>query len=1470
MRLRLTTFILAVLIGALLPGCSDDTVACGDCNDNVACTVDSCDADGNCVNEPDDNLCGNNEVCHDTQGCVQLLPCQQDTECDDTNPCTDDVCDPVDSICRYTNNTAACDDDDACTNSDICGDGSCAGTPINCDDANACTDDACDPVSGNCQNTIDTTNECDDGLECTVNDACLGSGACAGEWDTVNCGCDSDDDCSVLTNACNTGRCETATGACFSEVQVGQGCSDGDACSESDVCQADGSCVGSSKDCSDGNSCTDDSCDPANGNCLNDIDISNTCDDSDPCTTTDSCQADGSCAGSPKDCSDGDDCTDDSCEPASGNCLNEIDISNTCDDGDPCTTSDACLVDGSCLGTQKDCSDSNDCTDDSCDSASGNCLNDIDVTNSCDDGDACTLSDACQVDGSCAGSQKDCSDGNDCTDDLCDSLTGDCSNPIDVSNACDDDEVCTINDACLVDGSCAGEWDVANCGCTENSHCSSLDDDCNLGRCDTDSNSCYAEPQVDQVCSDGNDCTINDLCQADGSCDGTPVSCSASYPCPDADAGNDLMVDAGQPFSLDGSSTTNPQNVTLLWSWTGEAGAPALTGADTSTPSGTATVCGSFVYTLEVTEPCGLSDTDTVVLTVAANGPYVSNTTCDSALECGTVDYPWCTIQSGINNTATSPVMVAGVAGLPYIESPIMADGIDVLGGYEPTFSAGRNADPFTNDTLIELASEFGLQWPPGAAALIDGFTLTLVDGTGADRFACFGDGSTDMALANILTNSSMSGAVTGVAYGVIQTPGSGGSLSISGSFINTGDADNISAAVVTVGSGPVTISDSSLTAADGAFSIGLFDVGQGWFEVSGGDITAGTGSILSSGIRADLSTGPNPGGRLAGVIITGGLAPSAYGVNFINTGACEIDGCTITGGGEATDSANEAIGVLTQAVGRVIITASPITGATPPVDGPMGLGVGVQLNGSADGLATVAIIDGSDISGGDVAEMRQGIHSDSVPLTLTTSNVAGSLTFGSVNAVGVLIDGFIPGASHLLNNNVSIEGGPAASSNTAPYQAFGVVVSTVNSVTISDNGPIQGCSPHCMGPGFDDNNPAFGVGIMVRMGAGHVIDINESILGGPHVGAPEFTTHVGVMAGFADSSGIATLVEPTIENNTLIAGNLDPDQRPTSSVGVFSRDVRMLAIGNTQILGGYALDNATGIAVLPRLVGINYVDIVDNSIGGGAAMSTTGAAIAGSELFLLSNVIDGCGLAGSDPGQPPADCLPTLMSNGLVSGCTSAFTGCNPFALHSNNFIFGGFGGQSIACSIGGPPDANSMALTVYNLCLAQGKSSGPGGFTAAIGLQLGAHAGPPPAYDFRNNILSAGDQALMRYGAQETAGLVSVTFRANDFIPDSIDDPFVTYYMHTTLGELDDVTDINALMSPPLDYAFNIATNPLFLSPNPNAPSATDYHLNPNCVLSNLGEVSIWETFDYDGELRGTGTNPSDYPEIGPDECE
>ena len=96
-----------------------------DCDDAVACTIDSCDeAADACAHEP------------------------VDVRCDDGNLCTDDACDAV-LGCQYGNNAADCDDGEPCTENDSCRDGACAGgPPPNCDDGVDCTEDFCEPGQG--------------------------------------------------------------------------------------------------------------------------------------------------------------------------------------------------------------------------------------------------------------------------------------------------------------------------------------------------------------------------------------------------------------------------------------------------------------------------------------------------------------------------------------------------------------------------------------------------------------------------------------------------------------------------------------------------------------------------------------------------------------------------------------------------------------------------------------------------------------------------------------------------------------------------------------------------------------------------------------------------------------------------------------------------------------------------------------------------------------------------------------------------------------------------------------------------------------------------------------------------------------------------------------------------------------------------------------------------------------------------
>ena len=178
----------------------------------------------------------------------RLVSCEDDTDCADGNPCTDDACNA--NLCEYASNAATCDDRDPCTENDACSAGQCGGVPVAnccqvdcaCDDGNACTAGVCSENA--CQFTpLGDGADCNDGDLCTTGDACIG-GVCEG----------GALDCTFLTDDCNTGFCGPTTGTCFpSPSNEGGDCDDGRTCTLDDVCYV-GRCVGSD-DCGANRAC---------------------------------------------------------------------------------------------------------------------------------------------------------------------------------------------------------------------------------------------------------------------------------------------------------------------------------------------------------------------------------------------------------------------------------------------------------------------------------------------------------------------------------------------------------------------------------------------------------------------------------------------------------------------------------------------------------------------------------------------------------------------------------------------------------------------------------------------------------------------------------------------------------------------------------------------------------------------------------------------------------------------------------------------------------------------------------------------------------------------------------------------------------------------------------------------------------------------------------------------------------------
>jgi hypothetical protein len=76
-----------------------DAFVC-DCDDAIACTVDTCGVAGECVYTTDDTLCTGTDHCDTDMGCNSLERCDGDSDCDDGDDCTIDTCD-VGAVCGH-------------------------------------------------------------------------------------------------------------------------------------------------------------------------------------------------------------------------------------------------------------------------------------------------------------------------------------------------------------------------------------------------------------------------------------------------------------------------------------------------------------------------------------------------------------------------------------------------------------------------------------------------------------------------------------------------------------------------------------------------------------------------------------------------------------------------------------------------------------------------------------------------------------------------------------------------------------------------------------------------------------------------------------------------------------------------------------------------------------------------------------------------------------------------------------------------------------------------------------------------------------------------------------------------------------------------------------------------------------------------------------------------------------------------
>lgn len=436
-------------------GLCADSVCC-----NTACNAGACDACSVAAGAPSDGTCAllTGTTCNDANACTQTDTCQNGV-CTGANPV---VCTPLDQchvagtcntgtgVCTNPNkaNNSACNDANACTQTDTCQNGACVGAnPVVCSPLDQChVAGTCNTSTGLCSNPnqMDGTL-CNDANACTQSDTCQ-AGACTGANPVV---------CSALDQCHSVGTCNTATGVCSNPNKPNNtACNDGDACTQVDTCQA-GACQGASPVvCTPSDQCHDaGTCDSVTGTCSNPASADGTsCNDGDGCTQTDTCQA-GACMGAnPVQCAAIDQChVAGTCDSVTGACSTPAVADGTaCDDGDGCTQMDSCQA-GVCVGgTQTQCPALNDCQDPGkCDPTTGQCVNPQKADGTlCDDGDGCTQKDSCAA-GACVGSDPVVCSASDLCHDVgsCDPATGQCSDP---PKALD----CTATGPCVENGSC--------------------------------------------------------------------------------------------------------------------------------------------------------------------------------------------------------------------------------------------------------------------------------------------------------------------------------------------------------------------------------------------------------------------------------------------------------------------------------------------------------------------------------------------------------------------------------------------------------------------------------------------------------------------------------------------------------------------------------------------------------------------------------------------------------------------------------------------------------------------------------------------------------------------------------------------------------------------------------------------------------------------------------------------------------
>jgi RHS repeat-associated protein len=330
-------------------------------------------------------------------------------------------------------------------------------------------------------------------------------------------------------NPCTDDICDNGVPA-WPARPVGSACdTNNTVCDGVGTCSASAACqMGQAPAIDDGNPCTSDACDPVNGAVHLPVASGVSCEsDGNVCNGISKCNGAGACsAGTPPPLDDGNPCTDDSCDAVSGVQHAAKPAGTSCDaDANVCNGDAVCAAVGVCNPQPAPTVDDGDpCTVDSCDPTTGVKHAPAADGAACDDGNACTGADECQAGVCVAGTPTICVALDQCHDaGACNPVTGECTTPPKADGAtCSDGDACTLADLCT-SGVCTGTNPVT---CVAQDLCHSA------GSCDATTGTCSNPVAPDgAACDDSTVCNGHEACQSGGCVASAPLSIDDSNPC---------------------------------------------------------------------------------------------------------------------------------------------------------------------------------------------------------------------------------------------------------------------------------------------------------------------------------------------------------------------------------------------------------------------------------------------------------------------------------------------------------------------------------------------------------------------------------------------------------------------------------------------------------------------------------------------------------------------------------------------------------------------------------------------------------------------------------------------------------------------------------------------------------------------------------------------------------------------------